>query len=148
MTNKSHLTAISRKASSIPMRGLYDKGLLTGRALDYGCGKGYDAIHFGLDSYDPHYQPVMPDGRFDTITCNYVLNVIESESERLSVLQDIQARLVNTGMAYITVRADKDKLNGTTSIGTWQGLIMLDLPIVQRGSGYITYQLDHSTQLV
>ena len=107
--------------------------------MDYGCGRGYDASHFRMDSYDPHYQPVMPIGTFDTITCNYVLNVIESISERESIIQDVRDRLSEGGRAYFTVRTDKRSLNGCTTTGSWQGLIVLDMPIVSRGSSYVTY---------
>ena len=136
-----HKTAITRKRPSAPMLRLALQGKIVGRALDYGCGKGMDAREFETESYDPHFQPVMPDGEFDTITCNYVLNVIESETEREEVLQDIRNRLAPGGIAYVTVRTDKAQLTGRTSIGTWQGLVELDLPIVNRGSGYKTYEV-------
>ena len=146
--SNAHKTAIARKAPSVPMRGLSANGRIVGRALDYGSGRGCDAQTFGLEQFDPHYSPDMPDGQFDTIVCNYVLNVIESGAERMRVLRDIQARLADGGRAYITVRTDKKALNGTTRTGTWQGLVVLDLPIVQRGSGYITYALDKSVHPV
>jgi hypothetical protein len=41
--------------------------------------------------------------------------------------------------AYITVRNDRKGLKGKTSKGTWQGLVTLNLPIVRKTSGYITY---------
>lgn len=145
--SNAYKTAISRNKPSVPMRALSAAGRIVGRALDYGCGKGRDAYTYQMEKYDPHFAPVMPDGQFETITCNYVLNVIESAEERLQVLRDIQARLLPHGAAYITVRNDKAALNGRTSKGTWQGLIVLDLPIVQRGSGYVTYLLTKPTQL-
>lgn len=145
--SNAHKTAIARKAPSAPMRAMSAAGRIVGRALDYGCGKGYDAHAYGMESFDPHFAPDMPDGQFETITCNFVLNVIESRNERLRVLRDIQARLTPSGAAYITVRTDKKALNGTTRIGTWQGLIVLDLPVVQRGSGYATYLLTKSAQI-
>ena len=145
--SKAHLTAIARTTASQPMKRLYELGRLYGRALDYGCGRGYDADEFGMDRYDPHYQPVKPEGLFATITCNYVLNVIESHEARMTVLRDIQARLVPGGKAYITVRADKKALIGTTSKGTWQGYITLDLPVVTKRAGFVTYELDESVQL-
>ena len=135
----AHKTAITRNKPSAPMVRLKAAGRLKGKMLDYGCGKGYDASHFGMDSYDPHYQPIMPDGLFDTITCNFVLNVIESAEEREAIVRDIRSRLDCNGRAYITVRNDKKALNGRTTIGTWQGLIVLDFPIVSRGSGFVTY---------
>lgn len=144
--SKAHLTAIARKTVSAPMRRLSDAGLLSGRMLDYGCGKGYDASEFGMESYDPHYQPIMPDGQFETVTCNFVLNVIASAGERDRVLRDIHARLAPGGTAYITVRNDRKSLCGTTSKGTWQGLITLSLPVVARTAGFVTYRLNQSVE--
>ncbi len=137
----AYKTAIARKSPSVPMKRLATAGRLVGRMLDYGCGRGCDARTYGMDSYDPHFQPVMPDGTFETITCNYVLNVIASESERESVLRDIRSRLSAGGCAYITVRNDRKALNGYTSKGTWQGLVVLDLPVVHKCADYITYAM-------
>lgn len=141
--SKPHLTAIARKKPSVPMRQLDAKGLLTGRMLDYGCGKGMDAETYGMDKYDPHYSPELVYGPYDTITCNYVLNVIADAQERTLVLENIRDLLADGGRAYITVRDDKGALKGTTSRGTWQGKIDLDLPIVQRKAGqFVTYLLE------
>jgi hypothetical protein len=126
------------------MKWLAANDRIVGRALDYGAGKGYDADAYGMESYDPHYQPDMPDGLFDTITTNYVLNVIESKEERLRVLRVIQCRLEDTGKAYVTVRNDKRALRGTTSKGTWQGHIVLRLPVVRSTAGFVTYVMDRN----
>lgn len=138
---KAHLTAIARKAPSKPMRWLDKHGLLKGNMLDYGCGRGKDAETFGMDKYDPHYCPVVPVKQYDTIVCTFVLNVIEDEVERESVLQSIRNLLVEDGTAYVTVRNDKRALNGTTSTGTWQGHIVLDLPIVYECAGFVIYEV-------
>lgn len=135
---------MKRNAPSRPMLHLATDGRIVGKALDYGAGRGYDAETYDMEKYDPHFQPDMPDGLFDTITLNYVLNVIESEEERLRVLSDIQKRLTRGGKAYLTVRNDKRALRGTTSKGTWQGHIILKLPVVYSCSGYVTYQLEKS----
>ena len=139
--SNAYRTAIKRTRPSAPMAKLAEKDLLQGRALDYGCGRGFDAEHFGMEKYDPHFAPERPTGRFDVITCNFVLNVIESPEERSAVLADIHDLLADGADAYITVRTDKKSLKGKTRIGTWQGAIKLDLPVVQRGSGFVTYQL-------
>jgi 2-polyprenyl-3-methyl-5-hydroxy-6-metoxy-1,4-benzoquinol methylase len=38
----SHLTAKERDRPSFPTRRLFSEGLVTGRVLDFGCGKGAD----------------------------------------------------------------------------------------------------------
>lgn len=145
----SYKTATARvgQSPSAPMKRLAEDGLLNGRMLDYGCGKGIDAAFYGMESFDPHFQPHMPSGEFDTITCNYVLNVIESPSSRCSVLRSITYKLATNGIAYVTVRNDRTKLNGVTSIGTWQGHIKLDLTVLYRCSGYVTYILYRSNDV-
>jgi len=139
--SKAHLTAIARKKPSKPVVRLSATGAIVGRTLDYGCGRGADADYLGCEGYDLHYRPGRPVGSFETIVCNYVLNVIVSEDERLAVLRDIQALLDDDGFAYITVRNDCKALNGYTSRGTWQGQIVLDLPVRRRCADYVTYVL-------
>jgi hypothetical protein len=138
----AHKTAIARKKPSAPSLRLDWKNRIVGRTLDYGSGRGFDAYTYGWECFDPHYSPDMPVGRFDTIVCNYVLNVIESKEERDRVVADIRSRLVEGGCAYISVRNDRKNLNGYTSIGTWQGLVVLDLPVEHRCAGYVTYRLE------
>jgi len=144
-TDKSHRTAISRKTLSRPAAWLDRAGYLQGRVLDYGCGRGGDAKRLGCEGYDPHYAPGRPVGPFDTIMCNYVLNVIEDDCERRAILTRVATLLGEKGCAYITVRNDKSALKGLTSTGTWQGLITLGLPVVHRRAGHVTYLLRKDT---
>jgi 2-polyprenyl-3-methyl-5-hydroxy-6-metoxy-1,4-benzoquinol methylase len=56
--------------------------MFKGRILDYGCGFGFDTEDlkqkgFDIIGYDNYYRPSFPEGKFDTIICNYVLNVLE-----------------------------------------------------------------------
>ena len=81
---------------------------LTGRCLDYGCGRGFDADFLGIESYDPNWRPIKPTGLFDTITCNYVLNVVTYE-ELCDIISDVQSMLVDGGKAFFTVRRDIKK---------------------------------------
>jgi hypothetical protein len=135
------------------MKHLHDNSKLIGNYLDYGCGKGFDAIELGMDRYDPHFTHgrilcgeeafKMPEmfGMYYTITCNYVLNVIDSEEERGQVLKNIQNLLMEGGKAYITVRRDIKK-EGYTSKGTFQKNIILDLPILKETkNGFCIYIL-------
>jgi ATP adenylyltransferase len=137
MTNdKSHQTAITRRALSVPMRYLDEKGLLSGEVLDYGCGKGQDADALGLRKYDPYYFPdgTVRDRLYDTITCQYVLNVLHPGDETAVVLSAIRKLLKPGGAAYITVRRDV-KTSGYTSKGTYQRDVDLQLPVVRELKG-------------
>ena len=142
----AHKTANTRKTISAPMKYLLENNLIAIRTpftkmLDYGCGKGFDADHFGMDKFDPHYtdgQLISAAGcliaknckLYDIITCNYVLNVIESKQEQEAVIQEITVMLYSKGIAYITVRRDIVK-EGVTKLGTFQENVVLDLPIIK-----------------
>ena len=77
------------------MKVLDKKGLLSGRytVLDYGCGIGDDVYTLskrGVDiiGYDPHFYPDIEKRTSDIVNLGFVLNVIESVQERMSVLVD------------------------------------------------------------
>jgi len=106
----AHLTAKQRDAPSLPVRYLHERGLIQGRVLDYGCGFGRDVQFLqakGHDAtgFDPHYFPDLPNRKFDTILCFYVLNVL-FEAEQTAVLMDIARLLKSAGTAYFAVRRD------------------------------------------
>lgn len=105
---QSYKTAIGREGNmlSLPMRHLYERGFLKGRVLDYGCGLGEDADMLGIDGYDPYWRKLKPRGKFDTIICNYVLNVLRLKRDRDEVVGRIRALLRRGGKAYISVRRD------------------------------------------
>jgi len=106
MKNQCHRTAIARKKPSRPAKWLADHLCLRGRVLDYGCGRGFDALHYDLETYDPHGFPTLPPGKFDTIVCIYVLNIV-SEREQAMIIQRIKHLLAPHGHAYFAVRRDK-----------------------------------------
>ncbi len=106
----SHLTVKERTQASFPVKYLLNQGLLRGRILDFGCGLGVDvaflqARGFEAIGYDPHYAPDPPQGKFDTILCLYVLNVLLPE-EQAHVLMAIAELLKPEGQAYFAVRRD------------------------------------------
>ena len=143
--NKSHLTAIYRKELSAPMKWLISKLLIKfGIALDYGCGRGSDADIYGFYKYDPYYFPdtscLTPD-TYDTIICNYVLNVIEDSTVRDNIVKNIKNMLKSNGEAYIIVRRDVKK-EGYTTKGTYQCNVVLNLPVVhEKKNNYCIYKL-------
>ena len=138
--NKSHLTAIKRNKLSAPMR--YLRGVFsTGKYLDYGSGRGYDAEALGLFQFDPHYFNVeYSDNTFDIITCIYVLNAIPLDGEE-EVVDKIWNLLAPDGVAYIAVRRDVKK-EGLTSRGTFQRNVVLNFPIeFEKKNQFCIYKL-------
>ena len=108
--NNPHLTAKERTTISFPTRWLKYNNLLKGDILDFGCGLGFDTDQlqkdgFNIIGYDNYYRPEYPNRQFDTIICNYVLNVLESE-EQAEVLMSVSELLKPNGIAYFTVRRD------------------------------------------
>jgi len=140
MEDKSHLTAITRKRVSTPCNWLSKKELLKGRCLDYGCGKGKDADTLGMEKYDPYHFPQLPTGKFDTITCIYVLNVVQ-ERERSEILRNISKYLAVGGKAYLAVRRDIKK-EGYTKRLTWQENVILPYRVVYESpSRFVIYEI-------
>jgi 2-polyprenyl-3-methyl-5-hydroxy-6-metoxy-1,4-benzoquinol methylase len=140
---ENYKTAMGRKTISTPMRYLDTMGVfdtVDDRVLDYGCGKGFDADALALERYDPHFFPVMPKGKFDLITCNYVLNVVLPESIPL-VLDKIMSKLKAKGVAYISVRRDIPK-EGKQGKGCYQYYVSLPFPVVKENSTFCIYKLD------
>ena len=139
-----HRTAITRRKPSKPMAILESFGQFVNyhTKLDYGCGKGFDADHFGMVKYDPYFFPDKPTQLFDTITCNYVLNVIPDQAERVQVLRDIQSLLAdNSSLAFISVRRDLKHDTNT------QFLVELNLPTLYKDSSTVIYLLTKESQL-
>ena len=134
----SKKTAITRKKPSVPTRWIESKGGLFGECLDYGCGKGLDADVYRMDKYDPNYFPEKPDKQYDTIVCNYVLNVL-LEKERDKVMQDIGGMLKESGVAYFSVRRDAFK-EGWSNNKTYQEMVYLDLMSVKSTAQYQIYR--------
>ncbi len=88
------LTAIARTSLSQPARLAVEAGVITTQStvLDYGCGRGQDVERLtqrGIRAtgFDAYFAVDTPLAIVDVVQLAFVLNVIESEPERLEVLQ-------------------------------------------------------------
>lgn len=134
-------TAITRKAVSAPVRWLQKQDLLKGRILDYGSGRGFDADALDADRYDPYWHPTRPRGKFDTIICNYVLNVVDEETQN-NIIEDIRGLLKKGGVAYISVRRDMKGKRAKKVDWDVQRWIDLDLPSIRKTADYEMYRIE------
>lgn len=134
-------TAIYRKKPSLPARWLASKHFLKGNCLDFGSGRGKDAEFYSMTKYDLFWQPQLPTRfKFDTITCTYVLNVV-NENEQKNILQTISSLLKKNGTAYITVRRDIP-INGKQGRNCRQRYVILSkLMCIRNISSYAIYKL-------
>ena len=93
--------AMKRKNPSKAATVLQELNVISDNVLDYGCGYGFDADYFGWEKYDPHYFDDYPTKQFDTIVCNYVMNVVSSRT-RQEIIENIKELLTEDGKAYLT----------------------------------------------
>jgi hypothetical protein len=155
MKDKSHLTAITRKALPTPARWLMQHGYVLDHpfipTLDFGCGKCASVNPKTWVNYDPHYCPdtIAEGQRFNIIVCNYVL-CVKTQEDRRKILKKIRYLLSEHGIAYISVRNDKPKNGwGKSARGTYQGRVQkLALPLLYSNSQFRIYLLTKKTKLV
>ena len=129
-----HKAALSRTGLSKPVKLLLEEGLLQTDStfLDYGCGKGGDVQRlkrrgYGAAGWDPHFAPDEPRSPSDIVNLGFVLNVIESPTERRQVLTDAwgltQRALLVSVRPTSDLRGAPGRLHGDgfiTRIGTFQ----------------------------
>ena len=98
-------TAQNRVGPSLPMAWYKTGGRLHGKVLDFGCGRDVPVTGVQLARYDPAYQPDLDAlaEQYDTITLNYVLNVIPLEAHRAQLLLALRALLKPGGRLLIAV---------------------------------------------
>ncbi len=151
----SHLTVKDRKMPSLPVRLLFEKELLIGDILDFGCGLGIDVdflikCNFNAIGYDPFYKPEYPVKKFDTIICFYVLNVLLPE-EQTQVLMSISELLKPTGKAYFSVRRDIKRngfiYNPKKDVKTYQCNVILPYKSIYLNKNMELYEYSHYTFL-
>jgi SAM-dependent methyltransferase len=133
--------AIRRETISKTARFLQEQRLLRGRILDYGCGFGFDADHFGWEAYDPHYRQKLPDGLFDTIVCNHVANMLTRDSRR-ELFTAIQALLAPHGKAYLSVSRKIPRAGKIAMRKRIQNYVVLTLPSLFRDDDLEIYRLE------
>ena len=151
----SHLTAKERDRVSYPTRWLFNQGLIKGEVLDYGCGFGKDveflnSKNHNCSGYDPFYAPEYPEKKFDTIICNYVLNVLLPE-EQADVLMSVSELLKPTGKAYFAVRRDLKYYGFRThyvhKVKTYQCNVVLPYRTVLKNDFCEIYEYRHFNQI-
>ena len=153
--NHPYLTAIKRNNLSVPTRFLKDNNLLKGRILDFGCGYGFDTdeLHrqgYDIIGYDYYYRTDFPEGKFDTIICNYVLNVLEPYAQA-EVMMNVTNLLQPDGTAYFAVRRDLKeegfRLHAIHRQYTYQCNVKLPFKSLECNSSYELYQYNHFNKL-
>jgi ATP adenylyltransferase len=151
----SYLTVKERKWPSFPLKTLLSRNLVRGRVLDFGCGLGEDLRFLqlkGLDAigFDPHYASDYPIGRFDTILCSYVLNVLLPE-EQVAVLMAISELLNPHGKAFYAVRRDIKhagfRLHTLHDQKVYQCNVVLPFKSLLKTEHCEIYEYQHFTQL-
>lgn len=107
--------------------------------------QGYD-----ITGYDYYYRPEYPDGKFDTILCNYVLNVLEPYAQA-EVMMNVTNLLASTGTAFFAVRRDLTeegfRLHAIHRQYTYQCNVRLPFQSLERNSSYELYQYQHFNKL-
>ncbi len=147
----SYLTAIERKKLSFPMFWLKENHLLKGNILDFGCGYGTDIRflkneNFRIQGYDKYFFPEYPNNKFDTITCLYVLNVLQP-IEQSEVLINISQLLKPGGKAFFAVRRDIKyegyRIHRVHKKPTYQSKVILNFKSIFKNKFCEIYEYQH-----
>lgn len=137
--------AVRRESVSAQARVLVERGLIRGRVLDYGCGHGFDADHFGWDAFDPQYRQDEPAGRYDTIVCHHVANILTRQSRR-RLFERIHALLSTGGVAYFSVSRNIPTRGKAGVRRRIQNYVVLTLPSVYRDERMEIYRMERDAE--
>lgn len=153
--NHPYLTAIKRTDISVPTKYLLKYGFLKGRILDYGCGFGFDTDElkrqgYDITGYDYYYRPDYPEGKFDTIICIYVLNVLEPYAQA-EVMMNVTNLLKPQGTAFFAIRRDLKeegfRLHAIHKQYTYQCNVRLPFQSLFCNGSYELYQYNYFNKL-
>ena len=139
MKNESHKTAIYRDRWTKPGRWLYEHffqkdNITLGSMLDFGAGKSIDSKYWLektgaiAQAYDKFEQPQFPgrgsrpDRKFELVTVIFVLNVVETDEERIAILNDAMHYVMPDGYIFIATRSKKDIANAVKKGKNWTKL--------------------------
>ena len=139
--------AIRRATVSFGADWLIQNDLVQGRVLDYGCGYGLDADRFGWNAFDPYYRQQEPTGKFDTIICNHVLNMLTRDS-RHRATKRIQGLLTEVGVAWLIVPRNIPHTGKVAMRKRIQNYVRLELPSVYSDGKREIYRMDRVARLV
>ena len=151
----SHLTIKERERESLPVRILFERNMLEGKILDFGCGLGKDVEYlrsknFRVQGYDPYYFPKLPSNKYDTIICFYVLNVL-LPVEQVYVIMSISELLNKGGKAFYAVRRDIKRngfiYNPKRKVRTYQCNVTLPFKSIFRNKNTEIYEYQHYTNI-
>ncbi|MEX2485791.1 MAG: bifunctional class I SAM-dependent methyltransferase/HIT family protein [Brumimicrobium sp.] len=129
-------------------------GVIEGEVLDFGSGFGKDgdflnSKNINCTNYDSYHAPDYPTRRFDTILCQYVMNVLLPE-EQAEVLMSVSELLKPTGRAFFTVRRDLKRTGYRThyvhKVPTYQCNVKLPYKSFFKNDFCEIYEYRHFTQ--
>ncbi len=115
---KRESTAMHTQRASFPTRWAEEKNIIKSIVMDWGCGRGRDSnwlisLNYDVFSYDPYFKPNPSPAEIDfssvkTVLLNYVLNVIESENERIKLLKDIYNHTKDGTVLIVSTRSEEE----------------------------------------
>ncbi len=140
--------AIKRKTPSKTSLLYNQLDILKGRVLDYGCGYGLDAEVNNWESYDPYYNDIKLEGKYDTIVCTNVLSAV-SFKIRKQIIENIKDLLKDDGNAYFGIPRNlpiKGKLSGYARRP--QNYVILTLKSIYKDNKIEIYNLKKNSKYV